>query len=66
MEEGSPNILQIDDLVKKFLYYHHQTPTTEDGIISNEKIFAFEPRNELTTLKKAADGLFSHQKTTNN
>ncbi|XP_055585012.1 uncharacterized protein K02A2.6-like [Uranotaenia lowii] len=41
----------IDNNIKKFLHHHHQTPTTDDGIIPYHRIFAFTPRTQLSTIK---------------
>lgn len=50
-ENDSYSSLQIDNEISKFLFHHHQTPTTEDKIIPNERIFSFIPRSHITGLR---------------
>lgn len=50
-EKDSFSNSQIDESLKTFLHHHHQTPTTEDNIVPNRRIFTFAPRTELTGLK---------------
>lgn len=51
VEGDSYSSLQIDHKIRTFLHHHHQTPTTGDNIIPNERIFAFKPRTELVNLR---------------
>lgn len=51
IESDSFSQLQIVNEINKFLHHHRQTPTTEDKIIPNERIFSFSPRTELSNVK---------------
>lgn len=45
-ERGLLTNLQIDELVKSFLHHHHQTPSSEEGIIPYEKMLKYRPRTD--------------------
>uniref|UniRef100_A0A8D8H8S1 Homeobox protein goosecoid n=1 Tax=Culex pipiens TaxID=7175 RepID=A0A8D8H8S1_CULPI len=44
--------VEIDNNIRTFLHHHHQTPTTGDRIIPNERVFNFIPRSELINLRE--------------
>ncbi|XP_039448164.1 uncharacterized protein K02A2.6-like [Culex pipiens pallens] len=43
---------KINNNIRTFLHHHHQTPTTGDRIIPNERVFNFIPRSELINLRE--------------